>query len=83
MLIQQAITEMARQLRTGSTQNGLILANGGFLSYQHAICISKQPRGDKTIYPDSSLLQGLISDPIPPIDLEAEGKAQIEVNHHF
>ncbi|KAJ5599039.1 Thiolase [Penicillium hetheringtonii] len=73
-----AITEMVRQLRTGSTQNGLILANGGFLSYQHAICISKQPRRDKTIYPDGSLLQGLISDPIPPIDLEAEGKAQIE-----
>lgn len=71
---------MVRQLRTGSTQNGLILANGGWISYEHAICISKQPRQDKTTYPDSSQSPVLVSDPIPPIDLEAEGKAQIEVN---
>ncbi|CAI7623675.1 unnamed protein product [Penicillium pancosmium] len=73
-----AITEMARQLRGGSARNGLILANGGFLSYQHVICISNRPRRDGSQYPDSSIYNTTIPDPIPPIDAEAEGKSQIE-----
>lgn len=70
---------MTRQLRGGSTRNGLILANGGFLSYQHAICISNRPRKDGAQYPDSSIINTLTPDPIPPLDLEAEGKSKIEV----
>ncbi|KAJ5112762.1 hypothetical protein N7532_000807 [Penicillium argentinense] len=69
---------MVRQLRGGQQNNGLILANGGVLSYQHAICISKNPRRDGSQYPDSSVLKSQIDMPIPPIDLEAEGKAEIE-----
>jgi hypothetical protein len=80
MLTWKAITEMARQLRAGSARNGLILANGGFLSYQHAICISNRPRRDGSQYPDSSIFNTTIPDPIPPMDLEAEGKSQIEVS---
>jgi hypothetical protein len=71
---------MVRRLRQGAGQNGLILANGGFLSYQHAICISTQPRKTPSYYPDSGALKSGPSDPIPPIDSEAEGEAKIEVN---
>lgn len=74
-----AITEVVRRLRKGSDRNALILANGGFLSYQHAICLSVQPR--KTSYPDSRRFESGPSEPIPPIDAKAEGKAQIEVRH--
>jgi hypothetical protein len=71
---------MVRRLRQGAGHNGLILANGGFLSYQHAICISTQPRGNTDTYPDSRLLQFEPSNPIPPIVSEAEGEARIEVS---
>lgn len=70
---------MVRRLRKGSGRNGLILANGGFLSYQHAICLSGQPRKNSTPYPDSRRFESGPSEPIPPIDYEAEGKARIEV----
>ncbi|KAJ5215385.1 Thiolase [Penicillium cinerascens] len=73
-----AITEMVRRLRQGAGHNGLILANGGFLSYQHAICISTQPRKTPDSYPDSRALHSGPADPIPPIDSEAEGEAKIE-----
>lgn len=76
----QAITELVRRLRQGSARNALILANGGFLSYQHAICISTQPRRNQRAYPDSRALPSGSTGSIPPIDLEAEGKAQVEVS---
>lgn len=71
---------MVRRLRQGAGHNGLILANGGFLSYQHAICISTRPRKTPDSYPDSGALHSGPADPIPPIDSEAEGEAKIEVN---
>ncbi|KAJ8059241.1 hypothetical protein OCU04_012209 [Sclerotinia nivalis] len=59
-----AITEMTRQLRSKRTQannhkdgrafNGLILANGGVLTYQHVICLSTQPRSDGKTYQDGN-----------------------------
>ncbi|KAJ5554713.1 hypothetical protein N7461_003183 [Penicillium sp. DV-2018c] len=73
-----AITEMTRRLRQGSGRNGLILANGGVLSYQHAICISSSPPKEGTPYPDSEVLGRGEYDPIPPVDFEAEGPAKIE-----
>lgn len=75
----QAVTEMVRRLRQGSGRNGLILANGGFLSYQHALCLAVSPRKEQTCYPDSRRFESSPSDPIPPIDSEAEGRAKIEV----
>lgn len=71
---------MVRRLRKGSGRNGLILANGGFLSYQHAVCLSTQPRKGQWSYPDSRRLESGPIEPIPPIDAEAEGKAKIEVS---
>lgn len=73
----QAITEMTRQLRGGKGRNGLILANGGVLSYQHVVCLSTRPRNSP--YPDSS--QNLIENttPSPPVDEIATGPGVIEV----
>ncbi|KAJ5666507.1 uncharacterized protein N7477_008955 [Penicillium maclennaniae] len=75
-----ALTEMVRRLRRGAGQTGLILANGGFLSYQHAICISTQPRKNQNFYPDSMELSSGPSDRIPPINSEADGEARVELN---
>jgi hypothetical protein len=84
-----ALTEMTRQLRSSSKENpkkrkttGLILANGGVLTYQHVVCLSSSPRGDGSPYPSVKPL------PAGPTDLEdslvvvkgeAEGLAVIEV----
>ncbi|KAL1961836.1 hypothetical protein VTN77DRAFT_1005 [Rasamsonia byssochlamydoides] len=73
-----AITEMVRQLRTGPAMNGLILANGGVLSYQHVVCLSSKPRSSS--YPDRNPLPEVITDvPVPPIAFQAEGEAIIEL----
>lgn len=70
---------MVRQLRQGVGRNGIILANGGVLSYQHAICISSQPRRNNTPYPDSNAIRNMVKEVVPVIDMAAEGKATIEV----
>ncbi|KAF7952640.1 hypothetical protein EAE96_005872 [Botrytis aclada] len=59
-----AITEMTRQLRNkrgqvsnhknGESSSGLILANGGVLTYQHVICLSTKPRSDGKEYQDGN-----------------------------
>lgn len=68
---------MTRQLRSGKGRNGLILANGGVLSYQHVVCLSTHPRNSP--YPDSS--QNLIENttPSPLVDEIATGPGVIEV----
>ncbi|KAJ5319739.1 hypothetical protein N7508_000022 [Penicillium antarcticum] len=73
-----AITEMTRQLRDRSSRNGLILANGGILSYQHAVCLSSQAPQKGRLYPDNRSLSLLNVDMTPSVDFEAEGKAIIE-----
>ncbi|OCL03137.1 hypothetical protein AOQ84DRAFT_326442 [Glonium stellatum] len=74
-----AITEMVRELRKRNGQYGLILANGGVLSYQHAICLSSNPRKDESPYPSANPLPDLVKDvPIPTVDPQAEGDAVIE-----
>lgn len=73
---------MTRQLRTKMARTGLILANGGVLSYQHCIILSSQPR--KTAYPDKSPLPEIITDiPVPIIEGKPEGEAVIEVTQPF
>lgn len=75
---------MVRQLRgyTGAPRHGLILANGGVLSYQHAICLSSCSRKDGLPYPAENPLPEVVTDiEIPRIDVEAEGEAVIEVEH--
>jgi acetyl-CoA acetyltransferase len=72
-----AITEMTRQLREGKGTNGLILANGGVLSYQHVVVLSSNPR--QSAYPSSPPLPEYC-DKLPSSDFErtAEGDAIIE-----
>ncbi|KAF7881527.1 hypothetical protein EAF00_011896 [Botryotinia globosa] len=71
-----AITEMTRQLRNKRDQlsnrknngvsNGLILANGGVLTYQHVVCLSTKPKSDGNKYQDGNpcpnIVQSITSD---------------------
>lgn len=66
--IPQAVSEMVRQLRAkrspagqgeddkrdGGVFNGLVLANGGVLTYQHVVCLSTQPRRDGKQYQEGN-----------------------------
>jgi hypothetical protein len=89
---------MTRQLRNGKgkgeskseRRNGLILANGGWVTYQHVICLSTMPRrqqggagaGAGGAYPDTAPLPDRVTDvPVPPVDVkvdEGEQDAAIE-----
>ncbi|KAJ5375868.1 hypothetical protein N7517_007874 [Penicillium concentricum] len=73
-----AITEMTRRLRGGSSRNGLILANGGVLSYQHAVCLSSLAPRKGAPYSNSNDLERVARGPIPLIDFEAKGPGRIE-----
>ncbi|PBP25555.1 hypothetical protein BUE80_DR003461 [Diplocarpon rosae] len=72
-----ALTEMVRVLRRGESKTGLVLANGGMLTYQYVVCLSSQPRASP--YPDRHPLPDLVRDePVPSIEESAEGEAVIE-----
>ncbi|KAF3927405.1 hypothetical protein ABW21_db0205841 [Orbilia brochopaga] len=76
-----AITEMTRQLRGDNThrrKNGLVLANGGVVTYEHVVCLSTQPRVDGSRYPANPLPEVLADVPVPPIDETADGEAVVE-----
>ncbi|KAK0363229.1 hypothetical protein LTR94_016138 [Friedmanniomyces endolithicus] len=74
-----AITEMTRQLRKGNGQTGLILANGGVVTYQYAVCLSTKPRRDGQPYPDRNPLPEYVTDvQVPVIEEKADGVATIE-----
>jgi hypothetical protein len=68
---------MTRQLRSGRGKNGLILANGGFLTYQYVVCLSTSPR--RKPYPERNPLPDHITDvPVPRISEQPRGEAVIE-----
>lgn len=72
-----ALTAMTRELRKGRRRNGLVLANGGVATYQHAVVLSTSPRSSP--YPESNPLPPVITDiPVPSVDQTAEGEAVIE-----
>lgn len=72
---------MVRELRKGKVQKGLVLANGGMVTYQHVVCLSTRPRGSP--YPDRNPLPKLLTEElVPTIDEKAEGEAVIEVRIH-
>ncbi|MCJ1328352.1 hypothetical protein MMC10_005028 [Thelotrema lepadinum] len=74
-----AVTEMVRQLRSGKGQNGLVLANGGVVSYQHVICLSSQSRQDSRTYPVENPLPDTITDmPVPSFTSKACGAGVVE-----
>ncbi|CZR64499.1 uncharacterized protein PAC_14397 [Phialocephala subalpina] len=73
-----ALTAMVRELRKGNSERGLVLANGGMVTYQYVVCLSSQPRNSP--YPDrNSLPELLTEDPVPTIDERAEGEATYTV----
>lgn len=76
------MTVMTRKLRAGSGTHGLVLANGGVLTYQHVICLSSRPRADGQHYPARNPLPSRLEDnTVPTIDETAEGEAIIEVRY--
>ncbi len=74
---------MVRELRkTAKAQrrHGLVLANGGLLTYQHVVCLSNHPRRDSSPYPENNPLPDVLSDlAVIPVANRAEGKAIVEV----
>lgn len=77
----QAITEMSRQIRSGNIHNGLVLANGGVLSYQHAICLSSKRGTSRAEYPDSRVeSDAVVGGLSPSVETFAEGEAMVEVS---
>ena len=77
----QALTAMVRRMRGERFSNGLILANGGVLTYQHVMCLSTQPRRDGCGYPKANPLPEYVRDlSIPSVTAEAEGESVIEVS---
>ncbi|CAG7940051.1 unnamed protein product [Penicillium nalgiovense] len=75
-----SIIEMARALRNGRGHNGLVLANGGIMTYQHVVVMSVRPRPDGSPYPERQPLPEVITDiSIPPIEKKADGEAVLEL----
>ena len=80
----QALTEMVRQLRKGQGKTGLVLANGGVVTYQNVVCLSSSPRKDGSPYPTSPPLPEMVTDVQTPTVVErAEGAATIEVSYEL
>ncbi|KAI9708257.1 MAG: hypothetical protein M1820_004211 [Bogoriella megaspora] len=74
-----AITELVRRLRAGKGRNGLVLANGGVVTYQNVICLSTRPRRDELPYANQNVLTEVITDvPVPEIESNPEGEGSIE-----
>ncbi|QVM07084.1 hypothetical protein D8B26_001787 [Coccidioides posadasii str. Silveira] len=76
-----AITAMVHQLRqaSGRPHHGLVLANGGVLSYQHVVVLSSQPRKHGSPYPSEKALPDVLTDmDVPVVDSQAEGEAVVE-----
>ncbi|KAI0142978.1 thiolase [Xylariaceae sp. FL1272] len=76
-----AVAAMTRVLRQGHVRRGLVLGNGGSLTYQHAICLSSQPRsaGRDTRYPAEHTLPDILPGIEQSlIDIQASGEAVIE-----
>ena len=74
---------MTRRLRQGPAKNGLILANGGTVTYQHVVCLSRNPRQDAQGYPSKNPLPEKITDVIIPKVIEiVNGDAVVEVRSH-
>ncbi|KAH6638333.1 hypothetical protein C7974DRAFT_462543 [Boeremia exigua] len=72
-----ALTEMTRQLRAGRGRKGLVLCNGGVLSYQHVVVLGTEPRASG--YPVGNPLPEVLSDvEVPALAEEAHGECVVE-----
>jgi hypothetical protein len=73
-----ALTEMTRQLRDGKGKKGLVLCNGGVLSYQYVVVLSDEARKQGT-YPVVNPLPEILEDvEVPELAVAAEGDAVVE-----
>ncbi|KAF2705373.1 hypothetical protein K504DRAFT_388115 [Pleomassaria siparia CBS 279.74] len=74
-----ALTAMTRALREGRGRKGLVLCNGGVMSYQHVVVLSKEPRAEGG-YPEGNPLKEHVDDvEVPEIAMDdAEGEAVVE-----
>jgi hypothetical protein len=70
---------MTRVIRRREHQNGLVLANGGVLSWQHALCLSAYPRRDASAYVRREILDNGDVPQGPAFTPTAKGEAVIEV----
>lgn len=70
---------MVRELRKGNSQRGLVLANGGMVTYQYVVCISSKPRDSP--YPDRNPLPEMLNVAAPKVAEKANGRAIIEVSY--
>lgn len=75
-----ALTAMTRAIREGKGRTGLVLCNGGVLSYQYVVVLSKAPRTNGA-YPQANPLPHETTDvEVPEIAEHPEGEATIEVS---
>jgi hypothetical protein len=75
-----ALTEMTRALRDGRGKTGLVLCNGGVLSYQFVVVLSKEGRKEgEGGYPLESGLPEVLDSDAPEIVETPVGEASIEV----
>ncbi|KAL1865406.1 hypothetical protein Plec18167_009453 [Paecilomyces lecythidis] len=72
-----ALVEMVRELRQGNKQNGLVLANGGFMTHEHAIVLSSIPPRQFGFPLDQAHHDAVGKEDIP-FQQRAEGEAVIE-----
>lgn len=70
---------MTRVIRNRKHQTGLVLANGGILSWQHALCLSAQPRRNTSKYVKRQVLDNGDVSQGPAFTPTAKGEAAIEV----
>jgi acetyl-CoA acetyltransferase len=78
-----ALTEMTRQLRAGRergrrARKGLVLCNGGVLSYMHAVVLSSEPRAEGG-YPVDEGLPAVLESDAPRVTTQPRGEAVVEV----
>ncbi|RKK80449.1 hypothetical protein BFJ69_g4255 [Fusarium oxysporum] len=73
-----AIAEMTRVIRSRKHQTGLVLANGGVLSWQHALCLSAQSRRNNSTYVKREVLDNGDISQGPAFTPTAQGEAVIE-----
>ncbi|GAD94934.1 thiolase [Paecilomyces variotii No. 5] len=72
-----ALVEMTRELRKGNKKNGLVLANGGFLTHQHAVVLSSIPP-QRFGFPLDQAHHDAVGMEDIPFQERAEGEAIIE-----
>jgi hypothetical protein len=70
---------MTRELRRGKKSNGLVLANGGFLTHEHAIVLSNKPPHGFGL-PLNEAHHHVSTVGVPVFDEHAEGESVIEVS---